>query len=113
GRAGRRRGDAAGARRSRPRMDGEMSEATDAPGAMTEARLVRGLGPWASMSIVIGTVIGTGVFLKTAVMAQLGGSPLWVLSACGVAGVLSFTGAMTYSELGGMFPAAGRQYVHL
>lgn len=39
-------------------------------------RLQRGLGPWASASIVIGTIIGTGVFLKTAVMAQLGGSPL-------------------------------------
>jgi APA family basic amino acid/polyamine antiporter len=75
--------------------------------------LVRGLGPWASMSIVIGTVIGTGVFLKTAVMAQLGGSPLWVLAAWAAAGVLSFTGAMTYAELGGMFPAAGGEYVYL
>lgn len=75
--------------------------------------LVRGLGPWASMSIVIGTVIGTGVFLKTAVMAQLGGSPLWVLAAWAAAGVLSFTGAMTYAELGGMFPASGGEYVYL
>ncbi|TMQ07232.1 MAG: hypothetical protein E6J90_44000 [Deltaproteobacteria bacterium] len=57
--------------------------------------LRRDLGPWASASIVVGTVIGTGVFLKTAVMAQLGGSPAWVLAAWGIAGVLSFTGAMT------------------
>ena len=56
------------------------------------------------MSIVVGTVIGTGVFLKTAVMAQLGGSPLWVLAAWAAAGVLSFAGAMTYAELGGMSP---------
>ena len=75
--------------------------------------LVRGLGPWASMSIVIGTIIGTGVFLKTAVMAQLGGSPLWVLAAWAAAGVLSFTGAMKYAELGGMFPASGGEYVYL
>jgi APA family basic amino acid/polyamine antiporter len=65
------------------------------------------------MSIVVGTVIGTGVFLKTAVMAQLGGSPLWVLAAWAAAGVLSFTGAMTYAELGGMFPASGGEYVYL
>jgi APA family basic amino acid/polyamine antiporter len=75
--------------------------------------LRRDLGRWASLSIVVGTVIGTGVFLKTAVMAQLGGSPLWVLAAWGIAGVLSFTGAMTYAELGGMFPRSGGEYVYL
>ena len=75
--------------------------------------LRRDLGPWASASIVVGTIIGTGVFLKTAVMAQLGGSPAWVLAAWGVAGVLSFTGAMTYAELGGMFPSSGGEYVYL
>jgi APA family basic amino acid/polyamine antiporter len=80
------------------------------PGAQS---LRRGLGPWASASIVVGTIIGTGVFLKTAGMAQLGGSPAWVLAAWGVAGVLSFVGAMTYAELGGMFPAAGGEYVYL
>jgi APA family basic amino acid/polyamine antiporter len=58
-------------------------------------------------------VIGTGVFLKTAVMAQLGGSPIWVLAAWGVAAALSFTGAMTYAELGGMFPSSGGEYVYL
>jgi basic amino acid/polyamine antiporter, APA family len=82
-------------------------------GAPAARTLDRGLGPWASASIVIGTVIGTGVFLKTAVMSQLGGSPLWVLVAWGVGGLLSFTGAMTYAELGGMFPAAGGEYVYL
>jgi basic amino acid/polyamine antiporter, APA family len=76
-------------------------------------RLVRGLGPWGAASLVVGTIIGTGVFLKTAVMAQLGGSVLWVLVAWAVAGALSFFGAMTYAELGGMFPAAGGEYVYL
>ncbi|HEY0191730.1 MAG TPA: amino acid permease, partial [Kofleriaceae bacterium] len=85
---------------------------TSAPGA-AKPTLVRGLGPWASASIVVGTVIGTGVFLKTTVMSQLGGSPLWVLIAWAVAASLSFTGAMTYAELGGMFPSAGGEYVYL
>jgi hypothetical protein len=82
---------------------------------MTEVKraLIRGLGPWAAASLVVGTIIGTGVFLKTAVMAQLGGSPAWVLAAWGVAGILSFTGAMSYAELGGMFPAAGGEYIYL
>jgi len=76
-------------------------------------RLVRGLGPWGAASLVVGTIIGTGVFLKTAVMAQLGGSVLWVMAAWAVAGGLSFFGALTYAELGGMFPAAGGEYVYL
>ena len=74
--------------------------------------LVRGLGPWAAASIVVGTIIGTGVFLKTSVMAQQG-SAMWVLAAWAVAGVLSFTGALTYAELGAMFPRAGGEYVYL
>jgi APA family basic amino acid/polyamine antiporter len=80
---------------------------------VSDTGLVRGLGPWQAAAIVVGTIIGTGVFLKTALMTQLGGSAAWVLAAWGVAGVLSFTGAMTYAELGGMFPRAGGEYVYL
>ena len=75
--------------------------------------LVRGLGPWAAASLVVGTIIGTGVFLKTAQMAQYGPSAGWILAAWGAAGLLSLFGAMTYAELGGMFPAAGGEYVYL
>jgi APA family basic amino acid/polyamine antiporter len=81
---------------------------------VSDARsLDRGLGPWAAASITVGTIIGTGVFLKAAVMAQLGGSAAWVLAAWAVAGVLSLAGAMTYAELGGMYPDAGGEYVYL
>jgi basic amino acid/polyamine antiporter, APA family len=75
--------------------------------------LVRALGPWQAASLVVGTIIGTGIFLKTAVMAQMGGSPLWVLAAWAVAGMLSLFGALTYAELGSMFPRAGGEYVFL
>ena len=78
-----------------------------------DRKLVRGLGPWQAASICVGTIIGTGVFLKAAVMAQLGGSAAWVLAAWAVAGLLSLAGAMTYAELGGMFPHAGGEYVYL
>ncbi|NJM91106.1 MAG: amino acid permease [Myxococcales bacterium] len=77
------------------------------------AKLSRSLGLWASMGIVVGTIIGTGVFLKTAVMAQQAGSAQWVLIAWGLAGVLSLAGALTYAELGAMFPNAGGEYVYL
>ena len=75
--------------------------------------LLRRLDLKASTAIVVGTIIGTGVFLKTAVMAQQAGSPLWVLVAWLVAGALSFTGALTYAELGTLFPRAGGEYVYL
>jgi APA family basic amino acid/polyamine antiporter len=59
------------------------------------------------------TVIGTGVFLKTAPMAQLVGSPSNVLLAWLAAGLLSLAGALTYAELGAMMPEAGGEYVFL
>lgn len=80
---------------------------------MTQESLVRSLGLKESMALVIGTVIGTGVFLKAAVMSQTTGSPLWVLSAWAVAGLLSLTGALCYAELGGLYPRAGGEYVYL
>lgn len=86
---------------------------TGPEGAAGETGLVRGLGPWAAASLVVGTIIGTGVFLKTAAMAQHGPSAGWILAAWGAAGLLSLFGAMTYAELGAMFPAAGGEYVYL
>jgi APA family basic amino acid/polyamine antiporter len=59
------------------------------------------------------TVIGTGVFLKTATMAQLVGTPSNVLLAWLAAGLLSLAGALTYAELGAMMPEAGGDYVFL
>lgn len=75
--------------------------------------LSRGLGLKEAMSLVVGTVIGTGVFLKAAIMSQTVGSPAWVLLAWVVAGVLSLVGAFCYAELGSLFPQAGGEYVFL
>jgi APA family basic amino acid/polyamine antiporter len=80
---------------------------------MTHVPLLRRLGFKESFAIVVGSMIGTGVFLKTAVMAQEAGSPLLVLLAWLVAGLLSFMGALAYAELGCLFPAAGGEYVFL
>jgi APA family basic amino acid/polyamine antiporter len=74
--------------------------------------LVRGLSLRDAIALVL-TVIGTGVFLKTATMAQLVGSPSNVLLAWVAAGLLSLAGALTYAELGAMMPEAGGEYVFL
>jgi basic amino acid/polyamine antiporter, APA family len=86
-----------------------MSLPTTEPGQP----LVRGLTLAHTVSLVVGTVIGTGVFLKAAVMAQTVGSPALVLWAWVVAGLLSMAGALTYAELGALLPRAGGEYVYL
>jgi len=78
-----------------------------APGELARALSLRD-----AIALVL-TVIGTGVFLKTAPMAQLVGSPSNVLLAWLAAGLLSLAGALTYAELGAMMPEAGGEYVFL
>lgn len=66
-----------------------------------------------SFSLVVGTIIGTGVFLKAGIMSHSAGSPFYVLLAWGIAGLLALAGALTYAELGMLFPQAGGEYVYL
>lgn len=80
---------------------------------LDKSGLIRGLGLLAAISIIIGNVIGTGVFLKARVMTCNVGSPVWVIVAWVAAGVLSLAGALTYAELSAMKPQAGGEYVFL
>jgi len=80
---------------------------------MTKPELVRGLGISATTALVAGGVIGTGIFLKSARMAQDVGTPELLLLAWLAAGLLSLAGALSYAELGAMLPAAGGEYVYL
>src|ERR1700736_6717676 len=82
---------------------------------MTEKRLelVRGLGAWASGAIVIGTMIGTGIFLKPAEMAREGRFVSVVFAAWIIGGILSLFGALSYAELGAAIPEAGGEYAYL
>ncbi|MEP6849094.1 MAG: amino acid permease [Acidobacteriota bacterium] len=75
--------------------------------------LVRGLGLIAAVSVIIGNVIGTGVFLKARVMTCNVGTPWWVILAWVAAGILSLAGALTYAELTAMKPQSGGEYVFL
>ena len=82
---------------------------------MTEKRLelVRGLGAWASAAIVVGTMIGTGIFLKPAEMAREGRSVSVVFAAWIVGAILSIFGAFSFAELGAIIPEAGGEYAYL
>lgn len=64
-------------------------------------------------SLVVGITIGTGVFLKSAQMAQAAGTPALVLAAWAAAGLVAMLGALCFAELGAMLPAAGGEYVYL
>ncbi len=86
-----------------------MSEAE--PGS--SPKLVRELGPIDATMIVMGSMIGSGIFITSAESARLVGSPGWLLAAWGVAGLLTITGAICSAEVAAMMPRAGGQYVFL
>ncbi len=73
----------------------------------------RTIGLVTATSLVAGSMIGTGIFIKPAIMAQHGGSVAIVLLAWLVAGLLSYAGALTYGELCARLPAAGGEYAIL
>ncbi|HYN84356.1 MAG TPA: amino acid permease [Pyrinomonadaceae bacterium] len=81
------------------------------PQLSSQVTLVRGLTLLAAASIIIGNVIGTGVFLKARVMTCNVGTPGMVVTVWVVAGLLSLAGALTYAELAAMMPRAGGEYV--
>lgn len=75
--------------------------------------MIRGLGPWAASAIVVGTMVGTGIFLKPSEMAAAGGSVSLVYAAWIAGGLLSLFGALSFAELGAAMPEAGGQYAYL
>jgi APA family basic amino acid/polyamine antiporter len=75
--------------------------------------LPRKLGAFDAGAVVIGGVIGTGIFMVASKMAQQIPSPGLMLLAWLIGGLLSLMGGLTYAELGARFPEAGGQYVYL
>jgi len=80
-------------------------------GGMGSSSFKRTLGLTTTILIVIGTIIGSGIFMKPALMAKELGSPLVQLSVWIVAGLISLTGALSNAEAAAMFPETGGQYV--
>src|SRR2546429_2073408 len=78
-----------------------------------QSGLVRALGPIDATMIVIGSMIGSGIFITSAESSRLSGAPGWLLLAWALAGLLTITGALCCSELATMMPRAGGVYVFL
>ena len=84
-----------------------MDGPTENPG------LARSLSVNTATAIVVGSVIGSGIFKKTAFMSDALPSPLLVLAVWALAGIVSFLGALSAAELSAAFPEAGGLYAHL
>src|SRR5246127_2605386 len=80
---------------------------------VTRPELARDLGVSHAAAVVVGTIIGSGIFLVPAEMMQAVGSAKLVYVVWVVGGLLSFFGALTYAELGAMRPQAGGEYVYV
>jgi APA family basic amino acid/polyamine antiporter len=83
------------------------------PSTQQRPELARDLGLSHAGAVVVGTIIGSGIFLVPAEMMQAVGSARLVYLAWMVGGVLSFFGALTYAELGAMKPQAGGEYIYV
>src|SRR3989449_5248766 len=81
--------------------------------AASEQGFVRGLNLFDATMVVIGAMIGSGIFIVSADMSRMIGSPGWMLVAWVLAGVLTVAAALSYGELASMLPRAGGMYVYL
>ena len=81
--------------------------------ATPRVELRRALGPWAAASMVVGTVIGSGIFLVPKTMIRNVGSLEAVYAVWVVGGLLSLAGALSYAELAAALPEAGGEYAFL
>src|SRR5574341_497961 len=78
-----------------------------------EARLVRGLSLFDATTILVGSVIGSGIFFAPSIMAAYVETPGLLLGLWALGGVLTLCGALAYAEMAAAFPHAGGQYVYL
>src|ERR1700688_1988435 len=80
---------------------------------VADSGFVRGLGLFDSTMIVVGSMIGSGVFIVSADIARQAGSAGGLLMAWVITGALTVAAALSYGELAAMMPKAGGQYVYL
>src|SRR6476620_8790761 len=94
-----------------------MAAPAKAPPPHTSApsEFIRGIGPLAAISLVVGSMIGTGIFIVSADISRQVGQwgPGALLVVWLVTGAMTVTGALAYAELAAMMPKAGGQYVFL
>lgn len=84
-----------------------------APADKAAPHFVQGMGLFSATAIVIGSMIGSGIFIVAADMSRVLGSPALLIGAWLVTAVMTIIGALSYGELAAMMPKAGGQYVYL
>src|SRR5215217_1132419 len=94
-----------------------MAATTPVPSPVSSApsEFIRGIGPMAAISLVVGSMIGSGIFIVSADIGRQVGQwgPGALLLVWIVTGAMTVTGALAYAELAAMMPKAGGQYVFL
>jgi APA family basic amino acid/polyamine antiporter len=75
------------------------------------SRLTRTFGLWSSVSLVVGGIIGSAIFMKPALMASQVGSPILLIAVWVIGGLITMCGALTNAEVAAMMPETGGQYV--
>jgi len=83
------------------------------PVETNDTKFIRGLGLIDSTMLVAGSMIGSGIFIVSSIIARQVGAPGWLLVVWVVTGLLTLTAALSYGELAAMMPKAGGQYVYL
>jgi APA family basic amino acid/polyamine antiporter len=96
-----------------PRTGAVVAKTRDAGTSATAPALERAIGPVAATLLVIGGIVGSGIFLTTGIMAAALPSPSLILLAWVCGGLFALAGALTYAEMSAMFPRAGGVYVFL
>src|SRR5215467_6681983 len=101
-------------------MSTDVQQPTPAAGATDWAihtsqdkELVKGLGLTSATMLVMGSMIGSGIFIVSAEISREVGSPALLIGAWVITGFLTIVGALSYGELAAMMPRAGGQYVYL
>jgi APA family basic amino acid/polyamine antiporter len=90
-----------------------LSEGVEAGNRTPDAGLRRELGLFSAALLVVGGIIGSGIFFTPAETARALPSAPWVLGVWALGGVVALAGALTYAELGAMLPEAGGGYVYV
>ena len=85
----------------------------ESKGTVSAPQFVQGLGLFSATAIVMGSMIGSGIFIVSAEMSRGLGSPALLIAAWLVTALMTIIGALSYGELAAMMPKAGGQYVYL
>ena len=93
--------------------DGSDGSVTVGAPASAPRQFAQGLGLFDAITVVVGVMIGSGIFIVSADMARLVGSAGWLLVAWAIAGLLTIAGALSYGELSALMPRAGGMYIYL